>query len=687
MDDVTSEIPGVRVRPVPDGSAKGLDRDANPARLGRQIAHKTNRLVRTLTRTLQVAAVCFGLGGCALPGVFNLSGFEGLAEIGKNVGRIAEAGAAAVRPLDQLGKSMDSVGEMAIELDRTLPFGRDGGMSRGDRETGAGAGASSAAPDRQTGIAAHEPRIQWTAKDASGPLPFPISYRYPGGEHRRIELVLNRDRFHLDRVFPGHVPAPGDDPRDPGRLDVRFFRVLRENLPDLGLYALETSAETANAHYHYFLREKDDRFRYLGRFANLAYDPAREVFEEPGRHGPGGHGRSAYRLHESRDLFVKVGEATTGKRWTCSLEVGPAGTIRGECLARGRFADSTEETRLRVGMGGYGLDAHVVLELTGKAEGHTVSVLCHGGYAEGESCPGNEEGRARLSPYGFFWEFGDSVDLPGICRDPVSGRDHLVFRGRTGGSKAGMRYLVFSFDPESRKLRLEHVRPEASYATGPAAAFAESGTCNWRESKEAEAAIEEAMSRLLVGDRRERPEEADSWTLPVREVPSHVARDMLLALSEGPARNFVTFRGGNYHSEKDRDAWRVVQVQTRGGNCEDTPGVTLVQDRRRDRWWSIYDTRFDCRRAYPLEDMVLTGDLLFARMCRTCRWDANPGLTDVVKVELTLPGDGDGKSVPVSRVARGETPALLADARRNHLRHEMIRAEIRGRGATLGGIR
>ena len=160
---------------------------------------------------------------------------------------------------------------------------------------------------------------------------------------------------------------------------------------------------------------------------------------------------------------------------------------------------------------------------------------------------------------------------------------------------------------------------------------------------------------------------------------------MLLALSEGPAWNFVTFRGAGYFSEKDREAWRVIQVQTRGGNCEDTPGVTLVQDRRRDRWWSIYDTRFDCRRAYPLEDMVLTGDLLFARMCRTCRWDANPGLTDVVKVELTLLGDG--KSVPASRVDRGETSALLAGARRNHLRHEMIRAEIRGRGAARDGIR
>ena len=149
----------------------------------------------------------------------------------------------------------------------------------------------------------------------------------------------------------------------------------------------------------------------------------------------------------------------------------------------------------------------------------------------------------------------------------------------------------------------------------------------------------------------------------------------------------MTFRGASYFSEEDRDAWHVVQVQTWGGYCEDTPGVTLVQDRRWDCWWSIYDTRFDCRKTYPLEDVVVTDDLLLARMCRTCRWDANPGLTDVVEVELPLLEGSDGKSVPVSEVDGGENPALLADARRNHLRHDMIRAEIRGRGAARGGTR
>ena len=531
----------------------------------------------------------------------------------------------------------------------------------------------------------HEPRVQRTVRGASVPRPFPISYGYLGGERRRVELILGRDRFHLDHVFPDHVLLPSDDPRDPGRLDVRFFRVFYEDLPDLELYALETSAETTNTYHHYFLREEDDRFHDLGRFTALAYDPAREVFEELERNGPGDHGHSAYRLHEGRPLFVKVGEATTGKRWTCSREYGPVGTIQGKCQARGRFVDSTEEMELR--LGDYGLHAHLVLELIDKVEGHPVWALCHGGYAQGESCPSSEEGRMHLNPYGFSWEFGDSVDLPGICRDPASGRDHLVFRGYTGGSKAGMHYLVFSFDPGSRKLRLEHVRSDSSYATGPAVAFTESGTCNWRESKEAETAIDEAMSRLLVGARRERPEHARSWAMPVREVPNHVARDMLLALSEGAAWNFVTFRRASYSTEQDRDAWRVVQVQTWGGYCEDTPGVTLVQDRRRDRWWSIYDTRFDCRQTYPLEDVVVTDDLLLARMCRTCRWDANPGLTDVVKVELPLLVGGDGKSVSVSEVDGDETPALLADARRNHLRHDMIRAEIRGRGAARGGTR
>ena len=123
-----------------------------------------------------------------------------------------------------------------------------------------------------------------------------------------------------------------------------------KDLPDLELYALEPSAEAANTYYHYFLREEHDRFHDLGRFTALAYDPAREVFEEFKRYGSGDHGHSAYRLHEGRRLFVKVGEATTGNRWTCSRDDGPEGTIRGECLARGRFVDLMEETELRVGM-------------------------------------------------------------------------------------------------------------------------------------------------------------------------------------------------------------------------------------------------------------------------------------------------------------------------------------------------
>ncbi len=44
---------------------------------------------------------------------------------------------------------MDQVGEMATELDRTLPFGRESGTSAGNQETGARAGASSTESDEQ----------------------------------------------------------------------------------------------------------------------------------------------------------------------------------------------------------------------------------------------------------------------------------------------------------------------------------------------------------------------------------------------------------------------------------------------------------------------------------------------------------------------------------------------------------
>lgn len=149
----TSEIPGINGRPVVDGSAKGLDRDASPAFLGRHAGSRTGQLVRTLARALQVVAVSCFLGGCALVEdlIFPDFGpdFGVLRGLGKDIGSIAEAGTAAVRPLEQFGKGMDQVGEMATELDRTLPFGRESGTSARNQEPGARARASSTESDEQ----------------------------------------------------------------------------------------------------------------------------------------------------------------------------------------------------------------------------------------------------------------------------------------------------------------------------------------------------------------------------------------------------------------------------------------------------------------------------------------------------------------------------------------------------------
>lgn len=149
----TSEIPGVNGRPVLNGSAKGLDRDASATCPGRHAASRTRQLVRTLARALQVVAVSCFLGGCALVDDLIFPDFRPdfgvLRGLGKDIGSIVEAGTAAVRPLEQLEKGMDQVGEMATELDRTLPFGRESGTSAGNQEPGARAGASSTESDEQ----------------------------------------------------------------------------------------------------------------------------------------------------------------------------------------------------------------------------------------------------------------------------------------------------------------------------------------------------------------------------------------------------------------------------------------------------------------------------------------------------------------------------------------------------------
>ncbi len=186
----TSEIPGVNGRPVLNGSSKGIDRDADATCPGRHAASRTRQLVRTLTRALQVVAVSCFLGGCVLVDDFVFSDFgpdfKGLAEIGKNVGRIAEAGAAAVRPLDQLGKGMDQVGEMATELDRTLPFGRESGTSAGDQETGARAGASSTESDEQADECAGPPSAYGRPGQHMTSKRCPGRYQSNGGSYQNL---------------------------------------------------------------------------------------------------------------------------------------------------------------------------------------------------------------------------------------------------------------------------------------------------------------------------------------------------------------------------------------------------------------------------------------------------------------------------------------------------------------------
>ena len=75
-------------------------------------------------KRLLILAVCFWLGGCGLMDDFVFSGFrtglgrgfEGMAEMGKNVRSVGEAATAAVRPIEGLSKSMDSIGQLATNL-------------------------------------------------------------------------------------------------------------------------------------------------------------------------------------------------------------------------------------------------------------------------------------------------------------------------------------------------------------------------------------------------------------------------------------------------------------------------------------------------------------------------------------------------------------------------------------------
>ena len=108
-----------------------------------------------------------------------------------------------------------------------------------------------------------------------------------------------------------------------------------------------------------------------------------------------------------------------------------------------------------------------------------------------------------------------------------------------------------------------------------------------------------------------------SVELPARPVPQETVRRWLLALSSADPP-IATFEGARYADAAARESWTVIQVL--GTRLHEAPGVVLVLDRARNEWRALHDVLSGGSKSlnFPMLDMVVSGNRLFASLCTYC---------------------------------------------------------------------
>ena len=281
-----------------------------------------------------------------------------------------------------------------------------------------------------------------------------------------------------------------------------------------------------------------------------------------------------------------------------------------------------------------------------------------------------------LSPAG-----GTHTDLLGVCRDPVSGRDHATLSTSFGGT-SGLAYLQYwSVQPATEQMTLEYSEYHGEIQERPSSA---AGQCLWREYQKARETFDQAMAALQIGGNQSEETlnsadhkkldiaEGETLALPTREIPAAVVRHWLRALVADPFVR-VTFETARSDGGSDDQPWRLLQIL--GQHTCGAPGVVLLQDPRSGQWRSIYNVPSGCSKVtnFSLKDMVITGDTLFAYFCIDCIfWGqyANFRLDLPTNRVTRLGGEGSrGENIPVTDplafVNQGRSDTLsAADAAR-----------------------
>ena len=245
-----------------------------------------------------------------------------------------------------------------------------------------------------------------------------------------------------------------------------------------------------------------------------------------------------------------------------------------------------------------------------------------------------DDGGCRLrhdgGPMSEPFRSAEAAEFVGVCQDPATGRDWaLVYLA--AGQYADLQF--WSVDPVTRELHLEHEEVWTVWGLEEEQReeVVDGAACLVRERQQAQAEFLEAVIALGAGvgfsfsdggeagpiERRLDVPVGTSVELSVRAVPEEEVRERLLALSS--ARPLVaTFEGARYVDAAARESWAVIQVL--GTRLYEAPGVVLVLDRAKNEWRSIYQVPSGGSESlnFPMLDMVVSGDRLFASLCTDC---------------------------------------------------------------------
>ena len=237
-----------------------------------------------------------------------------------------------------------------------------------------------------------------------------------------------------------------------------------------------------------------------------------------------------------------------------------------------------------------------------------------------------------LSPAGGYW-----TGFAGVCRDPVTGRDHAILSANDGGN-SGIAYLEYwSVQPDTERVTREYTQithSELEFNPLPELRDAD-GQCIWRQQKRTRDVFKDAIAALGVGTELEEEalalEVGETLTLPTRTLTDDIVRHWLHALHT-QVPTLVTFETARYSGDPHTQPWRILQIL--GQQKCGAPGVVLLQDTRSGQWRSIYDVHSGCSYSlnFPLGAMRITDDTLVAEFCTYCLFSGQYG-----KFTLDLP--------------------------------------------------